>query len=151
MSRLVGGRRSRLVPTASHEYSFPGRKQTNPSLPARNPCYGIAVAAAPTSSFLRNKRCRCCCCCYCDDGTKTERHDTGRYDTERNGAQGSPDYSEYGYEPEFELQGDREQDPDADAATLAKWREAKLLENDRWQFGKYGTQNVGNWIGERQA
>ena len=63
-----------------------------------------------------------------------------------HGAQGSPDYSEYGYEPEYELQG--EDRFDADAETLAKWRLEKLLANDRWQFGKYGTQNVGNWIGE---
>lgn len=63
-------------------------------------------------------------------------------------AQGSADYSEYGYEPEYELQGDEKLD--ADAETLAKWRLEKLLANDRWQFGKYGTQTVGNWIGERR-
>lgn len=62
--------------------------------------------------------------------------------------QGSADYSEYGYEPEYELQGDEKLD--ADAETLAKWRLEKLLANDRWQFGKYGTQTVGNWIGERR-
>ncbi|CAN0180931.1 unnamed protein product, partial [Ectocarpus fasciculatus] len=60
---------------------------------------------------------------------------------------GSPDYSEYGYEPEFELQGE---EPNADEETLARWRLEKLLANDRWQFGKYGTQNVGNWIGSWQ-
>eukprot|EP00752_Nemacystus_decipiens_P007403 g6621.t1 len=61
---------------------------------------------------------------------------------------GSPDYSEFGYEPEYELQ--EEDKFDADAETLAKWRLEKLLANDRWQFGKYGTQNVGNWIGSWQ-
>lgn len=61
-------------------------------------------------------------------------------------SQGSPDYSEYGYEPEYELQGGDKFD--ANAETLAKWRLEKLLANDRWQFGKYGAQNVGNWIGE---
>lgn len=25
---------------------------------------------------------------------------------------------------------------------------ARLLVNDRWQFGMYGKQNVGNWMGE---
>ncbi|CAM9432049.1 unnamed protein product [Ectocarpus sp. 12 AP-2014] len=60
---------------------------------------------------------------------------------------GSADYSEYGYEPEFELQGG---EPNADEETLASWRLEKLLANDRWQFGKYGTQNVGNWIGDWQ-
>ncbi|CAN0530011.1 unnamed protein product, partial [Ectocarpus sp. 12 AP-2014] len=60
---------------------------------------------------------------------------------------GSADYSEYGYEPEFELQGE---EPNADEETLASWRLEKLLANDRWQFGKYGTQNVGNWIGSWQ-
>ena len=25
---------------------------------------------------------------------------------------------------------------------------ARLIANDKWQFGKYGKQNVGNWIGE---
>lgn len=63
-----------------------------------------------------------------------------------HGGQGSPDYSEYEYEPEYELQG--EDKFDADAETLAQWRLEKLLANDRWQFGKYGSQNVGNWIGE---
>lgn len=63
----------------------------------------------------------------------------------RTWAQGSADYSEYGYEPEFELQGE---EPNADEETLARWRLEKLIANDRWQFGKYGTQNVGNWIGE---
>lgn len=91
--------------------------------------------------------------CTIRDGTKLDgsiRYETVRYGTVRNAnrEQGSPDYSEYGYEPEFELQGDREHDPNADAETLAKWREEKLLENDRWQFGKYGKQNVGSWIGE---
>ncbi|CAM9140781.1 unnamed protein product [Pylaiella littoralis] len=62
---------------------------------------------------------------------------------------GSPDYSEYGYEPEFELQGE-DGDLNADAETLAKWRLEKLLANDRWQFGKYGKQNVGNWVGDWQ-
>ena len=66
-----------------------------------------------------------------------------------DGGQGSADYSEYGYEPEYELQGDERLD--ADEETLAKWRLDKLLANDRWQFGKYGTQNVGNWIGERRC
>lgn len=61
--------------------------------------------------------------------------------------QGSPDYSEYGYEPEFELQGE-EGGFNADEETLAKWRLEKLLVNDKWQFGKYGSQNVGSWVGE---
>eukprot|EP00903_Cladosiphon_okamuranus_P022143 g20364.t1 len=80
--------------------------------------------------------------------SRLRRHAAAGDDDEDDSNYGSPDYSEYGYEPEYELQG--EDKFDADAETLAKWRLEKLLANDRWQFGKYGTQNVGNWIGSWQ-
>lgn len=57
---------------------------------------------------------------------------------------GSSDYSEYGYEPEYEMQSEN---PPEDEEMLAQWRLERLLVNDRWQFGMYGKQNVGNWMG----
>ncbi|CAM9300575.1 unnamed protein product [Laminaria digitata] len=57
---------------------------------------------------------------------------------------GSSDYSEFGYEPEYEM---KSEDPPEDEEMLEQWRLERLLVNDRWQFGMYGKQNVGTWMG----